>query len=55
MKFAIILAGCGQHDGSETHEVVLTLFSLANMVANGILEVHEGIHKLVKELVKMVR
>ncbi len=29
MKFAIILAGCGQHDGSETHEVVLTLLSLA--------------------------
>jgi enhancing lycopene biosynthesis protein 2 len=29
MRFAIILAGCGQHDGSETHEVVLTLLSLA--------------------------
>tara|TARA_Y100000588_G_C14201686_1_gene902782 strand:+ start:197 stop:838 length:642 start_codon:yes stop_codon:yes gene_type:complete len=29
MKFAIVLAGCGQHDGSETHEVVLTLLSLA--------------------------
>lgn len=29
MKFAIILAGCGQHDGSETHEVILTLLSLA--------------------------
>ncbi len=29
MKFAIILAGCGQHDGSETHETVLTLLSLA--------------------------
>lgn len=27
-KFAIILAGCGQHDGSETHEVILTLLSL---------------------------
>jgi enhancing lycopene biosynthesis protein 2 len=29
MKFAIILSGCGQHDGSETHEVILTLLSLA--------------------------
>lgn len=29
MKFAIILAGCGQHDGSETHEVILTLLSMA--------------------------
>src|SRR3990167_4907556 len=29
MKFAIILAGCGQHDGSETHETVSTLLSLA--------------------------
>lgn len=29
MKFGIILAGCGQHDGSETHEVILTLLSLA--------------------------
>jgi len=29
MKVALILAGCGQHDGSETHEVVLTLLSLA--------------------------
>lgn len=28
MKCAIILAGCGQHDGSETHEVILTLLSL---------------------------
>lgn len=28
-KYAIILSGCGQHDGSETHEVVLTLLSLA--------------------------
>lgn len=28
-QFAIILSGCGQHDGSETHEVVLTLLSLA--------------------------
>jgi len=27
-KFAIILAGCGQHDGSETHEVILTLLSM---------------------------
>jgi enhancing lycopene biosynthesis protein 2 len=27
-RFAIILAGCGQHDGSETHEVILTLLSL---------------------------
>ncbi len=24
----MILAGCGQHDGSETHEVILTLLSL---------------------------
>lgn len=29
MKVAIVLAGCGQHDGSETHEVILTLLSLA--------------------------
>ena len=29
MKFAIVLSGCGQHDGSETHEVILTLLSLA--------------------------
>lgn len=29
MKFGIILAGCGQHDGSETHEVILTLLSMA--------------------------
>lgn len=29
MKFAIVLAGCGQHDGSETHEVILTLLSMA--------------------------
>lgn len=28
MRFAIVLAGCGQHDGSETHEVILTLLSL---------------------------
>jgi len=28
-KFAIILSGCGQHDGSETHEVILTLLSMA--------------------------
>ncbi len=28
MKFAILLSGCGQHDGSETHEVILTLLSL---------------------------
>lgn len=28
-KFAIVLSGCGQHDGSETHEVILTLLSLA--------------------------
>lgn len=27
-KFALILAGCGQHDGSETHEVILTLLSM---------------------------
>jgi enhancing lycopene biosynthesis protein 2 len=27
-KFAIILSGCGQHDGSETHETVLTLLSM---------------------------
>ncbi|MDP3562430.1 MAG: isoprenoid biosynthesis glyoxalase ElbB [Legionellaceae bacterium] len=27
-KFAIVLAGCGQHDGSETHEVILTLLSM---------------------------
>jgi enhancing lycopene biosynthesis protein 2 len=27
-KFGIILAGCGQHDGSETHEVILTLLSM---------------------------
>jgi len=29
MKFAIILSGCGQHDGSETQETILTLLSLA--------------------------
>jgi enhancing lycopene biosynthesis protein 2 len=29
MKFALILSGCGQHDGSETQEVILTLLSLA--------------------------
>lgn len=28
MNCAIILSGCGQHDGSETHEVILTLLSL---------------------------
>ncbi|TAK73178.1 MAG: isoprenoid biosynthesis protein ElbB [Gammaproteobacteria bacterium] len=28
-KFAVVLSGCGQHDGSETHEVILTLLSLA--------------------------
>jgi enhancing lycopene biosynthesis protein 2 len=28
MKFAIILAGCGQYDGSETHEVIATLLAL---------------------------
>ncbi len=28
MKFAVVLSGCGQHDGSETHETVLTLLSL---------------------------
>lgn len=27
-KFAVVLAGCGQHDGSETHEVILTLLSM---------------------------
>lgn len=28
MRFAIILSGCGQFDGSETHETILTLLSL---------------------------
>jgi enhancing lycopene biosynthesis protein 2 len=28
MKFAIILAGCGQHDGSETHEVITALLAM---------------------------
>ena len=28
MKFAVILSGCGQHDGSETHEVITTLLSI---------------------------
>ncbi|EKD71646.1 MAG: isoprenoid biosynthesis protein with amidotransferase-like protein [uncultured bacterium] len=28
-KFALVLSGCGQHDGSETHEVILTLLSMA--------------------------
>lgn len=28
-KFALILAGCGQNDGSETHEVILTLLSMS--------------------------
>jgi enhancing lycopene biosynthesis protein 2 len=27
-KFAVILSGCGQHDGSETHEVILTLLAM---------------------------
>lgn len=27
-KFALVLSGCGQHDGSETHEVILTLLSM---------------------------
>lgn len=27
-KFAVVLAGCGQHDGSETHEVILTLLAM---------------------------
>jgi enhancing lycopene biosynthesis protein 2 len=27
-KFALILSGCGQHDGSETHETILTLLSM---------------------------
>ena len=27
-KFAVILSGCGQHDGSETHETILTLLSM---------------------------
>lgn len=29
MKFALLLAGCGQYDGSETQEVILTLLSLS--------------------------
>ena len=29
MRFAVILSGCGQHDGSETHETILTLLALA--------------------------
>jgi len=29
MKCALFLSGCGQLDGSETHEVILTLLSLA--------------------------
>jgi len=28
-NFALILSGCGQHDGSETHEVILTLLSMS--------------------------
>lgn len=28
MKFALILSGCGQHDGSETHETVTLLLAL---------------------------
>lgn len=27
-NFAVILSGCGQHDGSETHETILTLLAL---------------------------
>lgn len=27
-NFAIILSGCGQHDGSETHETILTLLAM---------------------------
>lgn len=34
MKFALVLSGCGQHDGSETHEVILTLLSLAQQGIN---------------------
>lgn len=29
MKFALILSGCGQHDGSEIHESTMALLSLA--------------------------
>lgn len=29
MKCAVILAGCGQYDGSETHETILTLLALS--------------------------
>lgn len=27
-NFAIVLSGCGQHDGSETHETILTLLAM---------------------------
>lgn len=29
MKFALVLSGCGQHDGSEIHETITTLLSLS--------------------------
>jgi enhancing lycopene biosynthesis protein 2 len=33
-KFAIILSGCGQHDGSETHETILTLLAMDKASVN---------------------
>ncbi|MBY0379756.1 MAG: isoprenoid biosynthesis glyoxalase ElbB [Burkholderiales bacterium] len=33
-KIAVILAGCGRHDGSEIHESVLTLLSIRQFGAN---------------------
>lgn len=33
-NFAIILSGCGQHDGSETHETILTLLALDRASVN---------------------
>ncbi len=30
MRFAVVLAGCGVHDGAEIHEAVLTLLAISN-------------------------
>ncbi len=34
INFAIILSGCGQHDGSETHETILTLLAMDKASVN---------------------
>jgi enhancing lycopene biosynthesis protein 2 len=30
-KFAVILAGCGNRDGAEIHESVMTLYAIAEL------------------------